>query len=94
MNPIRDDTLKDYTLNFQLFETRDVLKLARAMEDSHVREIELIKSSTTSRIYSVATSLSELEFEEILMNLMLDLNIDIDRVTIVTSNGKFSIEKF
>ena len=55
MKSTNDGTLKDYTLDFELFENKDVLKLVRALEANHVREIELIKSSTTSRIYSVLT---------------------------------------
>jgi len=90
---INDGTLKDYTLDFELFENKDVLKLVRALEANHVREIELIKSSTTSRIYSVLTDLSAIELEEKLMNLMLDLNIDIDRVRIAISKDQFVIEK-
>ena len=90
---INDGILKDYTLDFELFENKDVLKLVRALEANHVREIELIKSSTTSRIYAVSTSLSALEFEETLMKQMLDLNIDIDRVRITISRHKFVIEK-
>jgi len=90
---INDGILKDYTLDFELFETKDVLKLVRALEANHVREIELIKSSTTSRIYSVSTILSAIELEEKLMNLMLDLNIDIDRVSIAISKDQFVIEK-
>ena len=88
-----DGTLKDYTLDFELFENKDVLKLVRALEANHVREIELIKSSTTSRIYSVSTDLSAIELEEKLMNSMLDLNIDIDRVRIAISRDQFVIEK-
>lgn len=88
-----DGTLNDYTLDFELFETKDVLKLVHALEASHVREIELIKSSMTSRIYCVATFLSAMEFEETLMNLMIDLNIDIDRVRIAISKDQFVIEK-
>ena len=90
---INDGILKDYTLDFELFENKDVLKLVRALEANHVREIELIKSSTTSRIYAVSTSLSALKFEETLMKQMLDLNIDIDRVRITISRHKFVIEK-
>ena len=90
---INDETLKDYTLDFELFENKDVLKLVRALEAKHVREIELIKSSTTSRIYSVSTDLSAIELEDSLMNLMLDLNIDIDRVRIAISKDQFVIEK-
>jgi len=91
---INDETLKDYTLDFELFENKDVLKLVRALEAKHVREIELIKSSTTSRIYSVSTDLSAIQLEQQLMNSMLDLNIDIDRVRIAISKDQFVVEKF
>lgn len=92
VDPISDETLKDYTLNFERFATRDVLKLVRALESSHVREIELTKSNTTSRIYSVSTSLSAIEFEETLLNLMLDFNINIDRVRIAIIDNQIVIQ--
>ena len=43
--------------------------------------------------HSVSTILSAIELEEKLMNLMLDLNIDIDRVRIAISKDQFVIEK-
>ena len=63
--------LKTYTLSFKLFSTADVLKITKALEEKHVREVDLLKSNTTSRIYSVETKLSAMELEEaLLMNLL------------------------
>ena len=85
--------LNTYTLSFKLFSTADVLKITKALEAKHVREVDLIKSNTTSRIYSVETKLSSMELEEALLMIMLDAGVNVDMIRIQVSGDTISIEK-
>ena len=85
--------LNTYTLNFKLFSTTDVLKITKALEAKHVREVDLLKSNITSRIYSVETKLSSMELEEALLMIMLDLGLNVDSMQIAISGDAISIEK-
>ncbi|MDA9274610.1 hypothetical protein N9Q06_01065, partial [bacterium] len=82
-----------YTLNFKLFSTTDVLKITKDLEAKHVREVDLLKSNTTSRIYSVETKLSSMELEEALLMIMLDAGVNVDSIRIQVSDEAISVEK-
>jgi hypothetical protein len=81
-----------YTLEFNLMKNSDVLRAARALEADVVREIELIKSNNTQRIYSVTTNKDLGDLEERIMMLLLDLGVDIDRLRFSSFGTKLSIE--
>jgi outer membrane protein OmpA-like peptidoglycan-associated protein len=85
--------LKTYTLGFKLFSTTDVIKITKALEAKHVREVDLLKSNTTSRIYSVETELSSMELEEALLMIMLDTGVNVDNIRIEVSRGTITVEK-
>ena len=81
-----------YTLEFNLMKNSDVLRTVRALEASAVREIELMKSNNTQRIYSVTTNKDLGDLEERIMMLLLDLGVDIDRLRFSSFGTKLSIE--
>ena len=85
--------LKTYTLSFKLFSTADVLKLTNALEAKHVREVDLLQSSTTSRIYSVETKLTAMELEEALLTIMLYAGINVDNIRVTVSRDTITAEK-
>jgi hypothetical protein len=81
-----------YTLEFNLMKNSDVLRAVRVLETSVVREIELLKSNNTQRVYSVSTNKDLGDLEERLMIILLDLGIDIDRLRFSSFGTKLSIE--
>lgn len=81
-----------YTLEFNLMKNSDVLRVVRAMESSVVREIELLKSNNTQRVYSVSTNKDLGDLEERIMMILLDLGVDIDRLRFSSFGTKLSIE--
>lgn len=85
--------LNTYTLNFTLFTITDVLKLIKALEAKHAREVDLLNSNTTSRTYSVETQLTVLELEEALLMTLMHLGFDVGRIRILTSVNAFNVEK-
>ena len=85
--------LNTYTMSFELLSTADVLKITKALEAKYVREVDLLKSNTTSRIYSVETELSAIELEEALLMTMLDAGINVDSIRIQVSGDTISIAK-
>ncbi len=85
--------LNTYTLSFKLFSTADVLKITKALEEKHVREVDLLKSNTTSRIYSVETKLSAMELEEALLMNMLDAGVNVDSIRINVAKGAIDVEQ-
>ena len=84
--------LQTYTLNLTLFATSDVLKIAKALEAKHAREVDLLKSNSTSRTYSVETELSSMELEEVLLMMMLDLGLNVDSMRIAIAGNTISVE--
>jgi hypothetical protein len=88
-----DSTLESvYTVEFSLMQNSDVLRVVRALETGVVREIELIKSNNTQRIYSVTTNKNIGDLEERIMMLLLDLGVDIDRVRFTSFGTELKIE--
>jgi outer membrane protein OmpA-like peptidoglycan-associated protein len=85
--------LNTHTLSFKLFSTADVLKITKALEAKHVREVDLLKSNTTSRIYSVETKLSAMELEEALLMIMLDAGVNVDNIRVTIGNGAIDVEQ-
>ena len=85
--------LNTYTLSFKLFSTADVLKITKDLEAKHVREVDLLKSNTTSRIYSVETKLSSMELEEALLMIMLDAGVNVDNIRVTIGNGAIDVEQ-
>jgi len=91
--PAGDGVLESvYTLEFNLMKNSDVLRAVRALESSVVREIELLKSNNTQRVYSVSTNKVLGDLEERIMMILLDLGIDIDRLRFSSFGTKLSIE--
>ena len=91
--PAGDGVLESvYTLEFNLMKNSDVLRAVRALEASVVREIELLKSTNTQRVYSVTTNKDLGELEERVMLILLDLGIDIDRLRFSSFGTELSIE--
>ena len=84
--------LSTYTLNFKLFSTSDVLKITKILEAKHVQEVDLLKSNSTLRSYSVETKLSSMKLEEVLLLLMLDLGLNVDTIKIDTTGDAIDIE--
>jgi len=83
-----------YTLSFKLFSTSDVLKITKALEANYAREVDLLQSNTTSRIYSVETMLSSMQLEEALLMIMLDAGVNVDSLRITVAKGAIDIEQF
>lgn len=81
-----------YTVKFSLMKNSDVLRAVRAMEASVVREIELIKSNNTQRVYSVTTNKDLGDLEERIMMILLDLGVNIDRLRFSAFGTELSIE--
>jgi hypothetical protein len=81
-----------YTLEFNLMENADVLRAVRALEANVVREIELIKSTNTQRVYSVTTNKDLGDLEERIMFVLLDLGVDIDRLRFSSFGTELTIE--
>lgn len=81
-----------YTVEFNLMENSDVLRAVRAMEADVVREIELLKSNNTQRVYSVTTNKDLGDLEERVMMILLDLGVDIDRLRFSSFDTELSIE--
>ena len=82
-----------YTLSFKLFATSDVLKITKALEANHAREVDLLQSNTTSRVYSVETTLSSMQLEEALLMIMLDAGVNVDSLRITVAKGAIDIEQ-
>ena len=85
--------LNTYTLSFKLFSTADVLTITKALEAKHVREVDLLKSNTTSRTYSVETQLSSIDLEEALLMIMLDVGVNVDSLRITVNKGVIDVEQ-
>ena len=85
--------LNTYTLSFKLFSTTDVLKITKDLEAKHVREVDLLKSNTTSRTYSVETQLSSIDLEEALLMIMLDVGVNVDSLRITVNKGVIDVEQ-
>lgn len=85
--------LNTYTMSFKLLSTADVLKITKALEAKHVREVDLLKSNTTSRTYSVETKLSAMELEEALLMNMLDAGVNLDSIRINVAKGAIDVEQ-
>lgn len=85
--------LNTYTLSFKLLSTADVLKVTKALEAKHVREVDLLQSNTTSRIYSIETKLSTMELEEALLMIMLDAGVNVDSIRVTIGNGAINVEQ-
>ncbi|OAH08380.1 Outer membrane porin F precursor [Rhodobacteraceae bacterium SB2] len=91
--PKQVTALNTYTLSFKLFSTADVLKVTKALEAKHAREIELLQSNTTSRTYSFETKLSAMELEEALLMIMLDAGVNVDNIRVTIGNGAIDVEQ-
>lgn len=88
-----DGTLQSvYTVKFNLMRNSDVLRAVRVLEASAVREIELIKSNNTQRVYSVTTNKDLGDLEERIMFILLDLGVNIDRLRFSSFGTELSIE--
>lgn len=83
---------QDYTLSFTLLPRNVVMAAARQLEATTVDEIELLKSNTTERIYSVRTDKSLIVFEEQLMMTLLDQGIDLERLRFSVNGRAISVE--
>lgn len=81
-----------YTLEFKLMRNSEVLRAVRVLESSVVREIELLKSNNTQRIYSVTTNKDLGDLEERIMLILLDLGVDIDRLRFSAFGTELTIE--
>ena len=79
-------------VEFNLMKNSDVLRAVRALEAKTVREIELLKSSTTQRIYSVTTNKDLGDLEERIMIILMDLGVDIDRLRFSSFGTELVIE--
>jgi len=55
--------------------------------------VDLIKSNTTSRIYSVETKLSSMVLEEALLMIMLDAGVNVDNIRVTIGNGEIDVEQ-
>ena len=85
--------LNTYTLSFKVLSTADVLKITKTLEAKHVREVDLLQSNTTSRIYSIETKLSTMELEEALLMIMLDAGVNVDSIRVTIGNGAINVEQ-
>ena len=85
--------LSTYTLSFKLFSTSDVLKITKALEANHAREVNLLQSNTTSRIYSVETPLTAMALEEALLMIMFDLGLNMDSLRMALDGNTISVEQ-
>ena len=85
--------LNTYTLNFKRFINTDVLKITRALEETHARKVDLLKSNTTSRTYSIETKLSMMEVEEALLIVMLDAGLNVDKIRVTVAKGAIDAEQ-
>jgi outer membrane protein OmpA-like peptidoglycan-associated protein len=85
--------LNTYTLSFKLISTADVLNITKALEARHALELDLLKSHTTTRVYSVETKLSAMELEEALLVIMLDAAMRVDSIRITVAKGTINVEK-
>jgi len=83
--------LNTYIIEFELFSTIEVVKVVRKLEADLAQETDLLKSSSTLRVYSIESRLNALKLEEFIMMIMLDTGIDIDRIRLSTTEGKIRI---
>lgn len=90
-NPVAD--AYDYTLTFDLLPRDAVMKIVRQLEASTVDEIELQKSSTTQRVYSVRTNLALMNFEEQVMLALIDQGMELEQLRISTEASLITVEK-
>lgn len=81
-----------YSIEFKLMRNSDVLRAVRILEASEVREIELIKSNNTQRVYSVTTNKNLGDLEERIMLVLLDLGVDIDRLRFSSFGTELTVE--
>ena len=81
-----------YTVEFNLMKLSDVLRAVRALEATDVREIELIKSNNTQRIYSVTTNKDLGDLEERVMLLLMDLGVDVDQLRFSSFGTELTVE--
>lgn len=91
--PKQVTALNTFTLSFKLLSTADVLKVTKTLEEKHVREVDLLQSNTTSRIYSIETKLAAMELEEALLMTMLDAGVNVDNIRITVSRDTITVEK-
>lgn len=82
----------DYTLIFSLLPRYTIVQLVRQLEVSPLDEIELLKSSTTQRVYSARTGLALLNFEEQLMMALMNQGFDPARLRISTADSTITVE--
>jgi outer membrane protein OmpA-like peptidoglycan-associated protein len=85
-------SLNTYTLSFKLFSTADVFRITKALEAKHALEVDLLKSNTTSKIYSIETKLSAMELEATLLRIMQELSLNVDRIRIAITRDSLSVE--
>lgn len=81
-----------YTVEFNLMQNSDVLRAIRALEATAVRDIELMKSTATQRVYSITTNKNIGELEERVMIILLDLGVNIDRLRFSAFGSQLKIE--
>lgn len=88
-----DSTLESvYTIKFISMRNTDILQTVNALEKSHVRQIELLKSGETERDYSVTTNKDLGDLESIIMNILLANGVDIDRLRFNSFGTEINIE--
>ena len=85
--------MNTYTLSFSRFSRGDILEIIRALEAQLVHEVALLKSNTTSRVYSVETKLSAMKLEEALLGTMLDAGVNVDNIRTEVSRDTITAEK-
>lgn len=91
--PVTNSSLESvYTVEFNLMQNSDVLRAVRALEATAVRDIELIKSTATQRVYTLSTNKNIGELEERIMIILLDLGVNIDRLRFSAFGSQLTIE--
>ena len=81
-----------YTVKFNLMKKTDIIRAVRSLEANVVREIELIKSNNTQRVYSVTTNKNLGDLEERIMIILMDLGLDTDRLRFSSFGTGITIE--
>lgn len=81
-----------YTITFKLMRNSDIIRVVRTLESTAVSEIKLLKSTQTTRVYSVTTNKDLGDLEERIMLILTDQGVDIDRLRFSSFGTEMTIE--
>lgn len=82
-----------FTVKFIHFSKTQALRLKKILKKKkELTNMDLLQSTRTSAIYSVSSSISMGDLEEMILEVMMDLNINIDQVNVESFGNELIFE--